>query len=144
VRLFDTATRSLVEVSPPPALVGMYVCGPTVYARTHLGNARPFVLGMWLRSWLRAGNRVTFVHNITDVNDKIYAAAPGASAALADAATAWYLEDIEALGLGMPDQVPRATQFIPQIVRFIEALIAGGSAYAAGGDVYFRVATARD
>ena len=56
----------------------MYFCGPTVYARAHVGNARPFVVGMWLRSWLRAtGYDVTLVHNITDVNDKIYEAAPG-------------------------------------------------------------------
>jgi len=62
----------------------MYFCGPTVYARAHIGNARPFVLGMWLRSWLLAtGYEVTLVHNITDVNDKIYEAAPGASAELA-------------------------------------------------------------
>jgi cysteinyl-tRNA synthetase len=140
MQLFDTATKSLVELSPPPAPVGMYICGPTVYARAHVGNARPFVLGMWLRSWLRAsGNQVTFVHNITDVNDKIYAAAPGASAALADQATAWYLEDVGALGLGMPDHLPRVTQFIPEIIEFIEALVAVGFAYDAGGDVYFRV-----
>jgi cysteinyl-tRNA synthetase len=140
MQLFDTATKSLVELSPPPAHIGMYICGPTVYARAHVGNARPFVLGMWLRSWLRAsGNQVTFVHNITDVNDKIYAAAPGASAALADQATAWYLEDVGDLGLGMPDHVPRVTQFIPEISAFIEALVAVGFAYDAGGDVYFRV-----
>jgi cysteinyl-tRNA synthetase len=140
MQLYDTATRSLVELPPAPAQVGMYICGPTVYARAHVGNARPFVLGMWLRSWLRAaGNQVTFVHNITDVNDKIYAAAPGASAALADQATAWYLEDIAALGLGMPDHMPRVTRYIPEIVEFIEALVANGSAYVADGDVYFRV-----
>ena len=64
----------------------MYICGPTVYARAHVGNARPFVIGMWLRSWLKVrGYDVTFVHNITDVNDKIYEAAPGASAELAEA-----------------------------------------------------------
>ena len=72
----------------------MYVCGPTVYARAHVGNARPFVVGMWFRSWLRAtGYDAQLVHNITDVNDKIYDAAPGASAELAARATEWYLED---------------------------------------------------
>ena len=66
----------------------MYSCGPTVYARAHAGNARPFVLDMWLTRWLRASGRtVTFVHNITDINDKIYLAAPNASADLASAAT---------------------------------------------------------
>ena len=81
MRLFDTYSRSLVELPPPPGPVRMYFCGPTVYARAHIGNARPFVLGMWLRSWLRErGYEATLVHNITDVNDKIYEAAPGASA----------------------------------------------------------------
>src|SRR5918911_1536880 len=115
----------------------MYFCGPTVYARAHIGNARPFILGMWLRSWLRTrGYDATLVHNITDVNDKIYEAAPGASAELAERATQWYLDDTRDLGLGMPDQLPRATAYIPQIVAFIEKLIAGGHAYAAEGDVY--------
>jgi cysteinyl-tRNA synthetase len=120
----------------------MYVCGPTVYARAHIGNARPFVIGMWLRSWLRAtGYDALLVHNITDINDKIYDAAPGASAELAARATAWYLEDTGDLGLGMPDFLPRATDSVPEIVAFIEELIARGSAYAVDGDVYFRVAS---
>ena len=86
MRLFDTATKTLMPVDPPDGRIGMYFCGPTVYARAHAGNARPFVLGMWLTRWLRASGRtVTFVHNITDINDKIYAAAPNASADLADA-----------------------------------------------------------
>src|SRR5438309_10118243 len=105
----------------------MYVCGPTVYARAHVGNARPFLVGMWLRSWLRArGYEAVLVHNITDINDKIYEAAPGASAALAAQATEWYLEDTANLDLGMPDHLPRATEFVPQIVRFVEELIAKG------------------
>src|SRR5437763_1417965 len=84
MRLFDTYTKSLVELPPPPGPVRMYFCGPTVYARAHIGNARPFVVGMWLRSWLaQRGYDVTLVHNITDVNDKIYDSAPGASAELA-------------------------------------------------------------
>jgi cysteinyl-tRNA synthetase len=120
----------------------MYFCGPTVYARAHIGNARPFILGMWLRRWLlERGYDVTLVHNITDVNDKIYDAAPGASADLAKKATQWYLEDTGDLGLGQPDEVPLATEYVPQIVHFIEQLIAADHAYAAGGDVYFRVAS---
>jgi cysteinyl-tRNA synthetase len=142
VRLYDTATRSLVELPEPPAPVGMYVCGPTVYQRAHIGNAVPFVIFSWLRNWLRErGYDVTYVHNITDVNDKIYEAAPGASAARAADATRWYLEDTASFGLGMPDEQPLATQTIPEIVALIEELIASGHAYEAGGDVYFRVAS---
>ncbi len=141
MRLFDTYSKSLVELPPAPGPVRMYFCGPTVYARAHVGNARPFVVGMWLRSWLRLGGyEVTLVHNITDVNDKIYEAAPGASAELAERATAWYLEDTGDLGLGMPDHLPKVTELVPEIVEFIERLVERGLAYAADGDVYFRVA----
>jgi cysteinyl-tRNA synthetase len=142
MRLYSTLQRELVELPPPPAPVRMYFCGPTVYARAHVGNAIPFVLPMWLRSWLRLrGYEATFVHNITDVNDKIYDAAPGKSAELAARATQWYLEDTCDLGLGMPDALPKATESVPQIVAFIEKLVAGGHAYASSGDVYFRVAS---
>src|SRR5919109_5030058 len=141
MRLYSTLQRELVELPEPPAPVRMYFCGPTVYARAHVGNARPFVVGMWLRRWLRErGYDVTLVHNITDVNDKIYRAAPGASAELAERATRWYLEDTDALGLGRPDHLPKATETIPQIVRFISDLIERGFAYEVEGDVYFSVA----
>ena len=92
MRLYNTLTRQLEELPEPPGPVRMYFCGPTVYARAHVGNARPFLVGMWLRSWLRAiGYEAVLVHNITDVNDKIYDAAPGKSAELAERATRWYL-----------------------------------------------------
>jgi cysteinyl-tRNA synthetase len=141
MRLYDTWSRSLVELPEPPGPVRMYFCGPTVYARAHIGNARPFVVGMWLRSWLRStGYDAQLVHNITDINDKIYDAAPGASAELAERATQWYLADAGDLGLGLPDHLPKATEFVPQIVAFIEELVARGDAYESGGDVYFAVA----
>ncbi len=141
MRLYNTLTRRVDELPEPPGPIRMYFCGPTVYARAHVGNARPYVIGMWLRSWLRyRGYEVRFVHNITDINDKIYDAAPGASAELAARATAWYLEDTGDLGLGRPDALPKATETVPQIVEFIEALIERGYAYAVEGDVYFRVA----
>jgi cysteinyl-tRNA synthetase len=140
VRLYDTASRSLVELPAPPGPVRMYFCGPTVYARAHIGNARPFVVGMWLRAWLReTGYEAELVHNITDINDKIYDAAPGASADLAARATRWYLDDTADLGLGMPDHLPKATDSVPAIVSFIEQLVATGHAYESGGDVYFSV-----
>ena len=139
MQLYDTLTRRKQEL--PPGLIRMYFCGPTVYQRAHIGNARPFVLGMWLRAWLRSqGRDVQLVHNITDINDRIYEAAPGASAELAARATEWYLEDTDALGLGRPDELPKATDFVPQIIRFITELIDGGYAYEVEGDVYFRVA----
>ena len=142
MRLYSTLSRQLEELPAPPGPIRMYFCGPTVYQRAHIGNARPFVIGMWLRSWLRArGYDVTLVHNITDVNDKIYDAAPGASAELAARATAWYLEDTADLGLGMPDELPKATESIDSIVSFIAALVESGHAYPVDGDVYFRVAS---
>jgi cysteinyl-tRNA synthetase len=140
VRLYSTLSRRLEELPPPPGPIRMYFCGPTVYQRAHIGNARPFVFGMWLRAWLRRrGYTVTLVHNITDVNDKIYEAAPNASAELAERATRWYLQDTADLGLGTPDLMPKATESIDEIVRFIEELIERGYAYAVEGDVYFRV-----
>jgi cysteinyl-tRNA synthetase len=141
VRVHDTLTGSLVELPPMPGPIGMYVCGPTVYHRAHIGNARPFVVFSWLRNWLRErGYEATFVHNVTDVNDRIYEAAPGRSAELAERATSWYLEDTGDLGLGMPDEMPLATQSMPEIVALIEELVGSGHAYAVDGDVYFRVA----
>jgi cysteinyl-tRNA synthetase len=145
MRLYDTATRQLQELPAPPGPVRMYVCGPTVYQRIHIGNARPFVLSLWLRRWLeRSGYDVTLVENITDINDKIYAAAPGASAELAARASEWYVHDTGDLGLGRPDREPKATETIPQILALIEELIEGGHAYPAGGDVYFRVSSYPD
>ena len=140
IRLYNTLTRRLDELPAPPGPVRMYFCGPTVYQRAHVGNARPFVVGMWLRRWLRErGYDATLVHNITDINDKIYDAAPGNSARLAADATEWYLQDTSDLGLGMPDHLPKATETVPQIVRFIEELVEREYAYAVDGDVYFRV-----
>jgi len=145
MRLYSTLQRELVELPPAPSTIGMYVCGPTVYQRAHIGNARPFVLFSWIRNWLRLSQYdVTYVHNITDINDSIYEAAPGASAELAARATAWYLEDIRDLGLGMPDHVPKASETIDEIITMIERLIRTDYAYAVAGDVYFRVARHRE
>ena len=123
----------------------MYVCGSTVYQRIHVGNSRPYVLGMWLRNWLRhTGYEVTLVHNITDVDDKVYIEAGKQgipSRELSARATAWFFEDTDALGLGRPDIEPRATDTIPEIVAFIQALVDRDLAYVASGDVYFRVAS---
>jgi len=145
MRLYDTATRQLQELPPPPGPVRMYFCGPTVYQRIHIGNARPFVISLWLKRWLeRTGYDVTLVENITDINDKIYAAAPGESAQLASDASGWYVDDTSDLGLGRPDREPKATESIPEIVAMIEELVGSGHAYPAGGDVYFRVSSFPD
>ncbi|MFN8187831.1 MAG: cysteine--tRNA ligase [Gaiellales bacterium] len=141
MRLYSSLSRSKEELPAAPGPVGMYFCGPTVYQRIHVGNARPYVISMWLKRWLeRTGYEVTLVENITDVNDKIYDAAPGASAALAERASGWYIDDTQLLGLGRPDFEPRATETIAEILGLIEELIAAGLAYETGGDVYFRVA----
>jgi cysteinyl-tRNA synthetase len=141
MQLSNTLTRRKDELPPPPGPIRMYFCGPTVYQRIHVGNARPFVLSKWLRRWLREqGYDVTLVENITDVNDKIYDAAPGASADLARRASDWYVADTDLLGLGRPDAEPKATESVPGIVAAIQELVATGYAYAVEGDVYFRVA----
>jgi cysteinyl-tRNA synthetase len=140
MQLYDTLTRRKQELPPAPGPIRMYTCGPTVYQRIHIGNARPFVISMWLRRWLtERGYDVNLVENITDVNDKIYDAAPGHSAELAAQASQWYVDDTERLGLGRPDHEPKATETIPEIVALIEELARGEYAYEAGGDVYFRV-----
>jgi cysteinyl-tRNA synthetase len=145
MELFDTYSKSLVELPLPAGPIRMYICGPTVYGRAHVGNARPFVLGMWMRSWLKVmGYDVNFVHNITDVNDKIYAAAPGASAELAKQATEWYKQDVADLGLDMPDEMPKATTYVHSMIAAIQKLIETEHAYEAEGDVYFRIAKAED
>ena len=140
MRLYDTFTRGLRELPAPPGPVRMYSCGPTVYQRIHVGNAVPFVVAMWLRSWLReTGYDTKLVINITDINDKIYDAAPGESARLAEDATRWYVEDTDRLMLGRPDVEPTAVETVLDQIAMIEELIERGYAYESNGDVYFRV-----
>jgi cysteinyl-tRNA synthetase len=141
VRLYSTWHREKVELPPPPGPIGMYFCGPTVYQRIHVGNAVPFVLPIWLKRWLALrGYEAKLVINITDINDKIYEAAPGASAQLANDATSWYFEDTDRLGLGRPDAEPTATGTVGDQIAAIEQLIERGFAYEVQGDVYYRVA----
>ena len=146
MRIFDTLTQQEKEVEPAAGgRVRIYACGPTVYAPVHVGNARPFVVFSLLRRFLSRSNEVTFVANITDVNDKIYdAAGDGSSEALAREMTARYIADTDRLGLGRPDIEPRATETIPAIVALIGDLIDAGHAYASQGDVYFRVRSFSD
>ena len=142
MRLFDTYTKSLVELPKPPGPVRMYFCGPTVYRRIHVGNAFAVsVLPLWLKRWLTLrGYETKLVVNVTDINDKIYDAAPGESARLAREATQWYVDDTTRLGLGRPDAEPTAAETVADQIRMIEELIERGFAYEVDGDVYFRVA----
>jgi cysteinyl-tRNA synthetase len=144
ILLHDTLTGELQPLRPrDPGRVGIYACGPTVYSRIHVGNARPFVVFSLLARFLEhEGYAPTLVVNVTDVNDKIYDAARAAgrpSAELAAEMTEHYIADTDALRLGRPDHEPLASETIGAIVDYIEALVAAGHAYPAGGDVYFRV-----
>jgi cysteinyl-tRNA synthetase len=144
ITLHDTLSGKVLPLSPrEPGMVGIYACGPTVYGRIHIGNARPFVVFSLLkRALMHEGYEVTFVANVTDVNDKIYAAASAAgigSERLAREMTAHYIADTERLGLGRPDHEPLASETIVEIVSLIEKLIERGHAYAIDGDVYFAV-----
>jgi cysteinyl-tRNA synthetase len=144
ISLHDTLTGEIRALEPrQPGRVGIYACGPTVYGRIHVGNARPFVVFSLLKRFLiHEGYQVTFVANITDVNDKIYAAAGEAgvgSAELAREMTAGYVADTDGLGLGRPDHEPLASEMIGEIIELIERLVEGGHAYPADGDVYFAV-----
>ncbi|HEY2571250.1 MAG TPA: cysteine--tRNA ligase [Solirubrobacteraceae bacterium] len=144
IRLHDTRSGEVLPLAPDdPTRVGIYACGPTVYSRIHIGNARPFVVFSVLKRFLEhEGYGVALVINVTDVNDKIYDAARAhdrPSAELAAEMTERYRADTDALGLGRPDHEPLASETIGPIVAHIAALVDGGHAYAADGDVYFRV-----
>jgi cysteinyl-tRNA synthetase len=142
VRIRDTLSGE-PRALDPPGEVGIYVCGPTVYSRIHIGNARPFVVFSLFARFLRSeGYGARLVVNVTDVNDKIYAAADAAgepSDEFAARMTRAYVEDTDRLGLGRPDAEPLATETIAGIVALIGELVESGHAYESGGDVYFRV-----
>ncbi|CAA9477332.1 MAG: Cysteinyl-tRNA synthetase, partial [uncultured Solirubrobacteraceae bacterium] len=142
VRLHDTRTgEDLPLEAEQGERVGIYACGPTVYNRIHIGNARPYVVFSLLRRFLaHEGYAPVLVINVTDVNDKIYdAAGDRPSAELAAEMTRFYEADTELLGLGRPDHEPKAAETIGPIVGLIEELVNRGNAYECNGDVYFRV-----
>lgn len=144
ITIHNTLTGRLEPLTPrDPGKVGIYVCGPTVYSRIHIGNARPYVVFMLFKRFLEhRGLAATFASNVTDINDKIYVAAREAgvpSDQLAAEMTTAYFEDTSRLGLGRPDAEPLATETVPEIVALIEALVEREHAYESGGDVYFSV-----
>ncbi len=146
IKLHNTRTRTKEDFVPIDAEnVRMYVCGPTVYDRAHLGNARPVVVFDVLNRLLRhvyGADHVTYVRNFTDVDDKINARAAESGRPISDITaetTQWFLDDMGQLGALEPDHMPRATQYIEQMIAMIEILIDKGHAYAAEGHVLFAV-----
>ncbi|WP_376872922.1 cysteine--tRNA ligase [Albirhodobacter sp. R86504] len=160
LQLTNTKTRKKGPFAPLHANnVRMYLCGPTVYDRAHLGNARPVVVFDVLYRLLRyvyGAEHVTYVRNFTDVDDKINATAlsrkeAGAAGTLEDLikerteeTIGWYHADMDALGALRPDHEPRATDYIGAMVTMIEGLIEKGHAYAAEGHVLFDVRSYKD
>lgn len=160
IRLHNTKTRRKEVFEPiDPKAVRMYVCGPTVYDRAHLGNARPVVVFDTLYRLLRhvyGAAQVTYVRNFTDVDDKINATAlarqqAGAAGTLEDLIAErteetirWYHDDMDALGALRPDHEPRATAHIGGMIAMIQTLVDKGHAYAKDGHVLFRVRSFKD
>ena len=145
IHLHDTLRGKKVAFEPlQPGRVTMYLCGPTVYNYAHIGNARPAVVFDLLARLLRRSYSLTFARNITDVDDKINAAAKESGKPIGDITErfiAAYNEDMAALGVQPPDIEPRATQHIDQMISMIVSLIEKGFAYEADGHVLFEVAS---
>jgi len=146
IKLHNTRTRQKEVFEPLDAgNVRMYVCGPTVYDRAHMGNARAavvFDVAYRLLRHVYGAEHVTYVRNFTDVDDKINAKAAETGRPIGEITaetTQWYLDDMAALGVMEPNQMPRATQYIDQMIAMIEGLISKGHAYAADGHVLFSV-----
>ena len=151
IRLYDTMARAKRDFKPAdPKRITMYVCGPTVYGRAHIGNARPAVVFDTLRRLLEhefPEREVIYARNVTDVDDKIIAAAAAEGVeptVISERYERFYLDDMGALGVASPDIAPHATQEIGPMVAMIGELIAKGHAYAAEGHVLFSVASDAD
>ncbi|UWR23784.1 cysteine--tRNA ligase [Sulfitobacter sp. S190] len=151
IKLHNTKTKSRESLEPiDPRNVRMYVCGPTVYDRAHLGNARPVIVFDVLFRLLRhvyGQDHVTYVRNFTDVDDKINARSAQSGRAIGEITaetTGWFLDDMAAVGALEPTHMPRATAYIAQMVTMIEDLVAKGHAYAAEGHVLFAVDSYKD
>ena len=146
IRLYNTLTRRKDELVPiDPRRVTMYVCGPTVYSRSHIGNARPAVVFDVLRRLLRheyGADHVVYARNITDIDDRIIAESVATGVPIGEITARteqWYLDDMRALRVEDPDFAPHATTSIPAMIAMMETLVAKGHAYAAAGHVLFDV-----
>ena len=151
IKLRNSMTRKIEGLAPiDPTNLRLYVCGPTVYDRAHLGNARPAIVFDVLYRLLchvYGKDHVTYVRNFTDVDDKINAKARETGRAIGEITEetiGWYHADMDEIGVGRPTHEPRATEYIPQMIAMIEDLIAKGHAYAAEGHVLFSVGSYPD
>ncbi|MDP3130782.1 MAG: cysteine--tRNA ligase [Bacillota bacterium] len=149
MKIFNSYTNALETfVSRHPGVVSMYVCGPTVYNYIHIGNARPVVIFDTVRRYFTAkGNRVQFVSNFTDVDDKIIAKAKEQGKDEATVSQFYidaFLHDVEALGSSVDYIQPRVTRYVDKIIDYIADLVKAGDAYEIDGDVYFRVSKSAD
>ncbi len=143
MKVYNTLTRRKEELVPQdPKKLTMYVCGPTVYNYIHIGNARPIVVFDTMRKYLEyRGQKVKFVQNFTDVDDKIInrAREEGISALeVGEKYIAAYFEDVKQLNVTPATVHPRVTQTMPDIIKFVQGLIDKGMAYEVNGDVYYR------
>ncbi len=149
IKIYNTKTRSKEDLVPrEEKKISMYVCGPTVYNYVHIGNARTFLNFDLIRRYLEfADYSVTFVQNITDIDDKIInrAVEEGTTAgAISEEYRDAFEEDMAALGVRPPDIAPRATEHVGDMIEVIKALVDKGNAYVSGGDVYFDVSSFDD
>ena len=145
IRIYNTLTKNKETLEPvQPGKVGIYLCGPTVYKESHIGHmVGPVIFDTIKRYLTYSGYEVTWVVNITDVDDKLIQQQHERGIPMADIAEEMivdYLNNLRGLGVDQIDLMPRATEYMPQIIEMIEALIEKGHAYAAGGDVFFDVA----
>ena len=144
IRVYNTLSKAKEPFQPlRPPKVGIYLCGPTVYAEAHIGHMVGPVIFDTIKRYLRfSGYDVTWVVNITDVDDKLIAKSQERSLPMSQIAvemTADYLSNLKELGVNQIDYLPRATDHMPQIIRFIQTLEDKGHAYAVDGDVFFDV-----
>ena len=145
VKIYNSLTRSKVDFVPMDPMgrsVSMYVCGPTVYDASHLGHARTYIQFDVVRRILRdvAGFDVTYVMNVTDVDDKIIGRSLERGVSSVALAREWeqkFLEDMATLNVERPTVMPRVTEYVPEIVRFVEKIVSDGCAYESNGSVYF-------
>ena len=145
IRIYNTLTKTKEPLEPVvPGKIGIYLCGPTVYKEAHIGHmVGPVIFDAVKRYLTYCGYEVTWVVNITDVDDKLIKEANRRGVPMSQVAaenTADYLANLRALGVDQIDAMPKATESMEEIIRFVQTLIDKGFAYESGGDVFFDVA----